>query len=310
MKTHAHAYLSDLELGPMQTFDNMTVVPLCTHLATEPTYSMLSEALAEDQVTVTEVDDSGSVPDIKVHNHSDRLVLLLSGEELEGAKQNRVLNTTILIKGSSEIIVPVSCTEQGRWSAHSEHFSHSGVSMDPKLRSKVSDHVSYNLVASGVYESDQTTVWNEIETINYCLDTSSETGAMHDAYKQRSSDLDHYVDAFTKGEGQCGLLVFINGEIAGLDALAYAGSYEKVHEQLVRSYAMRALLYQNSAKVDGEIEECAKDFIEQTAHCTEQSYDSVGLGDDHRYAGAALHGMALVYEEQVMHTSFFRRETD
>jgi hypothetical protein len=63
-----------------------------------------------------EVSRGGSVPELKVVNKSDRMLLILDGEGLVGAKQNRIVNTTILIAGNTTTVIPVSCVEQGRWS--------------------------------------------------------------------------------------------------------------------------------------------------------------------------------------------------
>ena len=59
--------------------------------------------------------------------------MLFDGEELKGAKQNRILNTTILIAAGSSLDVPVSCTEQGRWSYASREFDESEAIKDPRL---------------------------------------------------------------------------------------------------------------------------------------------------------------------------------
>jgi hypothetical protein len=37
------------------------------------------------------------------------MVLILDGEELVGTKQNRIVNTTILVAAGCEIVIPVSC---------------------------------------------------------------------------------------------------------------------------------------------------------------------------------------------------------
>ena len=50
---------------------------------------------------VTEVSEAGSVPFIQVANRADRPLLLLDGEELIGAKQNRILNTTVLVEAAA-----------------------------------------------------------------------------------------------------------------------------------------------------------------------------------------------------------------
>jgi hypothetical protein len=126
-------FLSKLELGELQAFNNMAIIPLFSSVNHAPRYLSLGEALEKGLLTVTEVSQAGAVPELKVSNTSDLPVLLLDGEELAGAKQNRVLNTTILLVENSETIIPVSCTEHGRWDYATPVFAESGNS-DRKTR--------------------------------------------------------------------------------------------------------------------------------------------------------------------------------
>jgi hypothetical protein len=61
-------------------------------------YLTLDEALAGGLVEVTEKDLGGSVPELQVVNKFSQMILILDGEELVGAKQNWIVNTTILIQ--------------------------------------------------------------------------------------------------------------------------------------------------------------------------------------------------------------------
>ena len=85
--------------------------------------------------------------------------LLVDGEELAGAKQNRVLNTSILVKENSEILIPVSCTEQGRWAYASAAFADSGVVMASQVRKNKARSVSENLKAAAAGEHEE---WTEL----------------------------------------------------------------------------------------------------------------------------------------------------
>ncbi len=59
------------------------------------TYLTLDEALESGTAQVTEVSHDGSVPELLFGNAGDRPVLLVEGEELVGARQNRTLNVSI-----------------------------------------------------------------------------------------------------------------------------------------------------------------------------------------------------------------------
>ena len=55
-------------------------------------------------------------------NPLDEAVLLYDGEELVGAKQNRILNVSVLVGAGAKMPIPVSCVEQGRWARSTLDF--------------------------------------------------------------------------------------------------------------------------------------------------------------------------------------------
>jgi hypothetical protein len=62
--------------------------------------------MIQNLLKITELNDSGAVPQLKVMNNAELPVLILDGEELMGAKQNRIVNTSILLREKFETIIP------------------------------------------------------------------------------------------------------------------------------------------------------------------------------------------------------------
>ena len=114
MKKIVYDYLNHLKLDDKQSYKNMAVFPLLCEKETACDYLLLDEALEADLIVITEVDESGTVPERKVENRSEKNLLILDGEELVGAKQNRIVNVTILIAAHATLTIPVTCVEQGR----------------------------------------------------------------------------------------------------------------------------------------------------------------------------------------------------
>src|SRR5262249_33573510 len=97
-------------------------------------YTTLDDALAAGTLEVTEVSEGGSVPTLRVSNRAERMVFLMAGEHLIGSKQNRVLNASIMVAAQSELPIPVSCVEAGRWAYRSRTFASGGSSSHSHLR--------------------------------------------------------------------------------------------------------------------------------------------------------------------------------
>ena len=83
---------------------SLAVVPILGSSAAQPAY----ETLRQDtfaSVQVTEISEGGSVPELKVHNALGVRVFLMDGQELVGAKQNRILNTDVLVGAGQSLSI-------------------------------------------------------------------------------------------------------------------------------------------------------------------------------------------------------------
>ena len=258
-----------------------------------PEYLTLKQALEEQKIVITETTDSGSVPQLKVINRGDTFVLLVDGEELVGAKQNRVLNTSILIKGYSEIVVPVSCTEQGRWSYLSREFADSELVMAPLIRAAKMQSVTSSLKFDRSFCSDQGEVWERISHLQADAHVASPTGAMKDVYTSKRLDLDGYVQAIPSLPNQRGLLACINGKVIGLEVLSRASAYATFHTKLVKSYALDAQRSPSQTASKGSATS-PQQFLESAFTCTESRFESPGVGHDYRFESPGIAGSALV----------------
>ena len=184
--------VEQITFGPESTFENLSIIALLDGRARDPHYLTLDEALAGGSVQITEVNDAGQVSALKVVVNGVVPVLLLDGEELIGAKQNRVVNLTIMAPPQRTTVIPVSCVESGRW----HHVSH-GFASGPRAqfaegRSAKMQQVTASLEGTGNRGSDQGAVWNLLREKSARLSTVSDTSAMSAMFEK----LDTPIEAF------------------------------------------------------------------------------------------------------------------
>ena len=215
------AFLETVKQGGKQSHLNMTIFPLLAPDAGEPDYLILEEALSQGAVEITEVSQGGSVLDLKLINKSANKLLVVDGEELVGAKQNRIVNATFLIAGQTEITIPVSCVEQGRWTYRSHNFASGKKVMSAILRCKNQREVAMNLKEGMGYRSNQGMIWDELALKAERMKAYSPTGAMADLFDGQKDRLGEYLKAFRLVECQVGAVFAINGEVVGLECFGY-----------------------------------------------------------------------------------------
>lgn len=307
MDSVVESFLKSIEFGGVKTFENMSVIPLFLPDDSKIQFLTLGKALEMGILAITEIDKGGSVPQLKVQNKGDLPVFILDGEELKGAKQNRILNTSVLIPEHTEVIIPVSCTEHGRWSYNSRQFADSDVILSSNIKRNKMASVSDSLRRDRGFVSDQAKIWDDIHMEAFIADVHSPTGAMRDTYETRRSTLDEFLNAFPVEAQQKGLMVFINGILAGMEVLSLEHAYRELYKKIIRSYAMEASLTEKRAFKVPEISQ-AQNFIDVLLKSEETKHKSPGYGTDHRISSNSMIGSALVHDGVVIHAAFFPLE--
>ena len=230
-----------LRLGEPVTSGPLTLVPVFGGQP-GPTYRLAAEAIADGTLSIGEI-GGGQVPQLGVHNVGELPVLLVEGEHLQGAMQDRVLNVTVLVPAKADTEIPVSCVEQGRWDYRSgRRFDASPEFSPSSLRAIKTASVSARRRSMGDHRSDQASVWMEVARKHASLGSSSQTGAMRDAYEQRASDLEAMTRSFGRPlPEQTGVVVTIGGRAVAFDGFDKPETLARLWPRLVRGYAMEAL---------------------------------------------------------------------
>jgi hypothetical protein len=149
-------------LGTPVEYRGLSMTPLLGDDAPAGEYLTLGEALDAGDVEITEISEDGRVPELRLKNRAVRPVLIVDGEELVGAKQNRVLNLSVLAGAQRHTIIPVSCVEAGRWRHATRQFSSSSRAHFASSRAAKVAEVSASLTSEGTRRSDQGAVWEAI----------------------------------------------------------------------------------------------------------------------------------------------------
>ncbi len=295
--------LASLEVLEPQEQEHLSVYGLRWQRGEGPDYATLDEALESKQLEVTEVSESGSVPQLKVVNRGDTMVFIMAGEELIGAKQNRVLNVSMMVDSKSEQPIPVSCVEAGRWAYRSARFTSQGTSSPSSLRSLMSKQIHSSYGASGTPRSNQGAVWGEIQSKLKRMGSFSGSSELHQVYRDYKTKLDAILAELVPPDGCCGAAFASGDRILGLDLFDKPATLHKMWPKLVRGYAVDAL--ENKDKKTSTTSGDVREWLATVSKTKAERFKSPGLGDDVRFESGRVHGGALVVESNPIHVELF-----
>lgn len=285
------------QLGDAVEHRGIVITPLFPAGDSVARYITLDEALPHG-LTITETSDAGSVPELAVVNPLDEAVLLYDGEELVGAKQNRILNVSVLVGPGAKLPIPVSCVEQGRWNRSSASFDSALHISHAHLRRRKAEMLAAQPLARGVAQSE---VWTEIGEKQQRMSVASPTGAARDTFEAYGSRLRSLEDAFPLQPGQCGAVLAIGSDIC-LDTVSRPDAFALLWPKLRAGYLLDALERLDQAPASDT--DVAR-FVDGVVAARVSRGPSAGLGEDVRLRGPGVIGSGLELDGERIQLSAF-----
>jgi hypothetical protein len=297
--------LSGLRVGDLMTHESLTVHPLIRDSLLNKDYLTLDEALAQNQARVVEVSGGGSVPHLLFSNPGGQAVFLLDGEELVGAKQNRILNITVLAPAGKDTVIPVSCVESGRWHHTRDDFASAPRAQFSMSRAKKAARVSESLSACSEARSDQGEVWSDISAKLGRMHSQSATSAVEQVYQDHENKLSKFVAQLKCVEGQVGAVFSIKGRVTGMELFDAAETCQLLMPKIIRSYALDAIDPGYSGHRASGLGSPAE-VIARLSGADYSTHRAVGEGEDLRFDSTpGIAGGALFARDRVVHLCAF-----
>jgi len=292
------SFVETLEVGAPVNYRNLTIIPVyATRTLNNTNYATLDEALRWGWLTISET-GRGSVNEVMLTNHSSRYIYVMGGEILTGCRQDRIVERDVLIAPrSGNVIVPVYCVEEGRWSAKSNHFYSKNNLGTFRLRA----------LAQKSTANAQESIWGSIRDSNSRLSIRSNTHAYQDAYDSSAvrSEIITYERKFQyvpdMHRDTVGVVVAIGGQIVSADIFANPQIFRKLWPKILRSSAFSTINEYRSGYIS---QRHAADFLSNLRYRDYYRRKAIDSGEEFS-ASNGINVNVLAHRNNVLHLAAF-----
>lgn len=239
---------ADYDRPEQFTFKNLRLVPLRMKAGFRDAvgnlgyYTSLHQAMLNDKVVITEASTGGTVNTLIARNLSTDTLFLMSGEILQGGKQDRVIARDMLIPpGEGRVRIPVFCVEQGRW-------KYKGQSNDQKF-SEYYGMANEHLRDIIDHRLGQAQVWDEVSKSNKRDGVNSSTDAYTDhannrAFRRAEQEyVDFFLNLFEQDDTILGVVAITENRVEGADLFINNNLFRQEFQKLIYSYIDEAVTY-------------------------------------------------------------------
>jgi hypothetical protein len=265
-------------------------------------YRVLADAL-ELGAFVKELDSGAVVGSLLVSNPTDLPLLVYEGEEVLGAQQNRTFDVSVLVAAGSQVEVPVSCVERGRWDStrFGERLVPAPHAADPSLRRAKRRTANAHAGAGLAARADQGEVWSLVDARLTAHEVESPSAAMNDVYEARGDALEAVLQPIELLDSQLGAVAQAGSSILAIDLVSRAEAFSTLLPRLARGYALDAI---NSAPTDPD-SSAARDLLDHALSAQRAELPRLGLGRAFRFSTSRLLGSGVEHGPELVQLCAF-----
>ncbi len=267
-------------------------------------YLSFSEAIAKNQVQISEVNKEGLLTKLSVSNKSSDNIIILNGELIIGTqiRQDRIVDNTVLIPGYATVLINTFCGEQYRWS--------------PKLSNKISTPESLyfssgranNAADTNTKLSKQCRIWSEISEKISDFNVKSFTNSVDQIYKKKKVNVEEIVNFFKIPSEAVGVVLGINNQLVNIDIFSNNCMLQIYLPKIIRSIALDS--FKKISKRSYLKKKDVHRFLRQIHQANKQKRQVVegALGEELQFNSESVAGSILYHKEQTVHFSAFVKE--
>ena len=227
------------EILNVQNHRDITVAQIKYNTSLLDSIISLHEAFEKKLIVVKELEGNEQVNTINLENLSDSYIFILDGDILKGAKQNRVVNTSVLVAPKAKILLPVSCVEEGRWDNRSSRFRPSDEVAHRSIRYEKANFISESKKMNRAdFAADQSSVWDEVENVSYSIEYCSPTKSHSDLFENFTNEFDDIIKEFTLKPQANGLVIFVGDQMVACDIFNNNKLYSDYFKKIIKTSAI------------------------------------------------------------------------
>ena len=298
----------ETKISSVQTQKSLSVVQFISSNIDTFDYVSLGNALANNFIEIKEVGEGARVNDLFVYNNSDKFVFMMDGDIIEGAKQNRVINTSILLAPQCKTQIQVSCVERGRWRYVSDKFNSSVLFAPSFLRSAKSRDVHSNLREGRSHYADQGKVWDDVKLYCKKFNVESETENLGAVYEANKETFEKAQAEFKYNENVNGIAIFIDGKIITLDLFNSSKVYQDYFGKIIKGAFFEINHHKKTTNEinESELKYKTLEVIDKIETLEKNTFNGVGVGIEKRFETKEFVGLELMFNDLLIHQSVIK----